>query len=59
MNLLNKSSTKKFALSLAKEHRQGKFTRVSAQFLERIERKTAALVAQEVAQHPSVGKTLT
>jgi hypothetical protein len=56
--LLNRSSVKKLALEFSQKNRAGKFTRVSKDFLERVNRKLAELIASEVQAHPSVGKTL-
>jgi hypothetical protein len=49
---------KKMALDLSEATRAGKFTRVSGEFLERINTKLEALIRGEVHSHPSVGKTL-
>jgi hypothetical protein len=56
--LVNRSAVKKMALQLSKDNRAGKFTRVSAEFLERVNSATDAYVRQAVQSHPSVGKTL-
>jgi hypothetical protein len=55
---LNASRVRKTALEIAAQTRAQKFTRVGASFLERIEAKTRAAIAEEVRQHPSKGKTL-
>lgn len=56
--LVNRSAVKKMALQLSKDNRAGKFTRVSAEFLERVNSATDAYIRQAVQNHPSVGKTL-
>ncbi len=56
--LINRSAVKKAALQLSKDTRAGKFTRVSAEFLERVNAATDAYIRQAVQSHPSVGKTL-
>jgi hypothetical protein len=56
--LLNRMAVKKMALQLSQDHRAGKFTRVSKEFLERINFKLDAIIRSEVQSHPSVGKTL-
>jgi hypothetical protein len=56
--IVSPSKIRDLALAVSKEARQGKFTRVSKDFLDRIEAKTYALVVAEVKAHPSVGKTL-
>lgn len=58
MITINKKAVRDLALAVSKQTRQGKFTRVSASFLERIEAKTRLLVIAETNAHPSVGKTL-
>ena len=56
--LLNRSAVKKRALLLSRDTRAGKFTRVSKEFLERINAVVDATIRSEVHRHPSVGKTL-
>ena len=56
--LINRSAVKKMALNLSETTKAGKFTRVSSEFLDRINAKVAATVRSEVQSHPSVGKTL-
>jgi hypothetical protein len=56
--LINRSAVKKVALQLSQDKRAGKFTRVSAEFLERVNAATDAYIRQAVESHPSVGKTL-
>jgi hypothetical protein len=56
--LLNSSGIKKMALGLSEATRAGKFTRVSNDFLDRIADRLAVIVREEVAAHPSLGKTL-
>lgn len=58
MNTTNQTNIKKYALAVSLESRQGKFTRVSKDFLNRIESKTRMLIQAEVKNHPSVGVTL-
>jgi hypothetical protein len=54
----NSSAIKKMALGLSEATRNGKFTRVGNSFLDRIADRLAAVIREEVAAHPSVGKTL-
>lgn len=56
--LINKAQVKKYALHQSKERRGGKFTRVSAEFLEAINGAVIRAVIDRVHGHPSVGKTL-
>jgi len=61
MNLtphLNRARVKRTALELAAATRGQKFSRVGASFLQRIEARTRAAIAEEVRLHPSKGKTL-
>ena len=55
---INRSSVKKLALHYSEVNRARKFTRVSKDFLERINARVAAMISDEVHRHPSVGKTL-
>lgn len=55
---LNRSRVKQTALELAKTTRAQGFTRVGQSFIDRIEAKTRAAIAEEVRLHPSKGKTL-
>lgn len=54
----NKAYVRKLALEIAKETRHYKFERVGKSFLDRIEAKARAAVAEEVRMHPSKGVTL-
>ena len=56
--MIVKAKVKEYALKVSAEHRAGKFTRVSAEFLNRVEAKLKSSIYYEVMQHPSVGKTL-
>jgi len=56
--LLNKAKIKRLALRLAGEQRAHKFTRVSPDFLQRIEAGVYAMVLGEVKRLPSLGKTI-
>lgn len=58
MSLLNKSKVREFALQLSAENRGGKFTRVSSEFVDRVESKLRNLIRQEIHSLPSVGVTL-
>jgi hypothetical protein len=58
MSLLNKSKVKQLALELSKNTRNGRFSRVGESFIQRIEARVAAVVADEVYRHPGKGKTL-
>lgn len=49
---------KKLALEIAQAIRAQKFERVGKSFLDRIEAKARAAIAEEVRIHPSKGKTL-
>tara|TARA_R100000458_G_scaffold31613_1_gene29009 strand:+ start:2066 stop:2248 length:183 start_codon:yes stop_codon:yes gene_type:complete len=57
-NIISRSNVKKLALEVSAQHRAGKFTRVSKDFLDRIEAITKRAIVSEVRRHPSVGKTL-
>lgn len=55
---LNRSKCKETALEIARATRAQGWTRVGLSFLERIEARTRAAIADEVRMHPSRGKTL-
>ena len=56
--IISRATVKRLALKLSADHRAGKFTRVSKDFLDRIEAITFNAIVSEVRRHPSVGKTL-
>jgi hypothetical protein len=56
--LINRSAVKKIALEYSATNKNGKFTRVSKDFLERINAKLRVMIESEVQSHPSIGKTL-
>lgn len=58
MSLLNKTNIKKRALQYSHEMRNGKFTRVSAEFVADLERLVDRTIHSKVHMHPSKGKTL-
>jgi len=53
-----RSAVKQHALELARQTRAQGWTRVGSSFLDRIEAKCRAAIAEEVRLHPSKGKTL-
>ena len=55
---LNRSKCKKTALEIAGLTRAQGFSRVGQSFLDRIEYRVRAAIAEEVRIHPSRGKTL-
>lgn len=57
-NIISRANVKKLALEVSAQHRAGKFTRVSKDFLDRIEAITKQAIVSEVQRHPSVGITL-
>jgi hypothetical protein len=59
MKHINAKSIRELALHLASAHRPAQgFSRVSKEFLERIDAKVRNLVLNEVQSHPSKGTTL-
>lgn len=56
--LINRSAVKKMSLQLSTDTRAGKFTRVSIEFLEKVNAATDAYIRQAVQSHDPVGKTL-
>ena len=57
MIILNRSAARRYALEFALANRP-KFTRVSQEFLDRIEARAKAVIQAEVQRHPSLGVTL-
>lgn len=58
MKLLNHTHVRAFALEVSKQHRNGRFKRVSAEFMEKLEASIKARIVSEVTRHPSLGITL-
>lgn len=56
--LINHAAVRRRALEYSTRHRAGKFTRVSAAFLDDVEQSIDVLIYRLVASHPSMGKTL-
>lgn len=57
-NIINRSAVKKLALQLSRDTRAGKFTRVSKEFLDKVNVRLESIIRTEVQSHPSIGKTL-
>lgn len=55
---INRSAVKKLALHISHNEKNGKFTRISKDFYDRINAKVANIIFNEVKSHPFVGKTL-
>lgn len=55
--ILNRSAVRRYALEFARANRP-KFTRVSQEFVDRIEARVKALIQAEGQRHPSLGVTL-
>jgi hypothetical protein len=56
--LINKARVRQLALDYAKKTRAHEWTRVSQEFLDRIEAQTAEAIRREINRAPSVGSTL-
>lgn len=56
--MINVAHCKEYALAASIANRNGKFTRVSVQFIERLDARLRAIIQAEVQQHPSLGCTL-
>jgi len=59
MNLINRSAVKKLCKEYSEDFRNGRFTRVSDEFLTQLEALVKLTVADSVKNHPSTGKTIT
>lgn len=57
MYVLNKKAVRRLALDLAKR-RTHKFTRVSEEFIDRIDSSVKLLVLREIESLPSKGRTI-
>lgn len=57
-SLINRSNCKKFALHTAKQLRTKDFTRVGSSTFDFLEAKLRKVIEEEVASHPTIGKTL-
>ena len=57
-DLINSAKTKKALLSLADARYPNKFKRVSDKILDRVADRYAAVLRDEITNHPNVGKTL-
>lgn len=55
---INNTSVRKIALNYSEQLRNGKFKRVSKDFLDAVENHTRAFIRDRVYRHPGVGKTL-
>ena len=55
---INSTSVRKIALNYSQQLRNGKFKRVSKEFLDVVENHTRAFIRDRVYRHPGVGKTL-
>ena len=55
---LNRARVRRTALEIARQTRAQKFNRVGLSFLQRLEARLRAAIADEVRSHPSKGKTL-
>ena len=55
---INKSEVRARALALADRKWPGKFTRVSREFLNRINDQVELVLQREISQHPTLGRTL-
>lgn len=56
--LINQKAVKQYALDASKKYRNGKFTRVSKEFLIYIESQLKVKIGLHVQSLPSVGKTI-
>jgi len=57
-HLINSKAVKELALAVSKHERNGRFTRVSAEFLQHINEQVRVIVTGRVKRHPSLGVTL-
>ena len=58
MKIINRTQVKKMALEISRQERNSRFTRVSEDFLRRMESRLHIMIRDEVKQNPGSGKTL-
>jgi hypothetical protein len=56
--LINRRQIKEFALAVAQTHRPNRFSRVSGEFLLRVEGQVKEFIRSYIHQLPSAGKTI-
>ena len=57
-HLINKKNCRDLVLLISKNHRQGRFTRVSSKFYEWLDWNIRILVRKHIEGLPSKGKTI-
>lgn len=58
MIILNQARVKRLALDIARRQRTHKFTRVSQEFIQRIDASLKVLIVREINALPSKGRTI-
>lgn len=59
LRYINATAVRQRAIELAgRKWKDGRFTRVGASFLERINAAAQVAIEREISQHPTLGKTL-
>lgn len=56
--IINKAEARRYALTIAKDTRHQPFTRVSAEFLDRLDAHIRRFIKIEIAEQPSKGRTI-
>ena len=56
--ILSIKKTKEFALAVSKAKRNGKFTRISQNALDRWEARLRKIIEDDIWRHPGIGKTI-
>ena len=57
-SILNKANTKKWALFVSEHKRNGRFTRISQNAIDRWEARLKAIIEEDIWRHPSKGVTI-
>ena len=57
MNLINRTSVRKYLLQRCRDTRYWNPTQVSEKVLDMVEAKTRLMLQKAVEQHPTIGKT--
>lgn len=56
--LVNRAALKEYSLDISARYKKGKFTIVSAAFMDEVEEHMRMYVYRKVTRHPFIGKTL-
>lgn len=58
MSIINKTNIKAYALHVSEAKRNGRFTRISQNAIDRWEARLKAIIDDDIYRHPSKGVTI-